>query len=371
MNDLVAVFESQFAQHDFPAAALTLKRLLQDNPDDAQLQIFAAHLHNVAGKPQKAEAIYRNVLKSQVSTKLLGQARQGLKIIEDAELKQQRDSIALALAQVGGKAPGFLAILPVALENRKEAAERLARIFHIDTYTALSQIPSRHLRILRIGRVGELEVYGQQLCKTGVPSVWVSLDAIAKINVYTVECFELPGIHQVRAIHSNGELTFDIKEVGMRVDGLLPTFGEVVTVDAKHQLVRKEQLLDKVRVCDLHLPQQGCILRFHDNGYQFHRGMQFEVGRSPDPIAPTVQERWSNLMRWLDGAMPEVRVKSDFVPFAEMALALPDFLEQIEPHIDLGRRKESLWDNCYQLFSGMIFMEGRRIENELYLTAGV
>ncbi len=375
MKDLVATFEKQFAEQNFSAASATLKELQQQNPNDSQIEVLMANLYRATGEPNKAEVIYRTILRTETQAKLLSQARQGLKIIEDAERQQQKDAIAMALAQPGNKSLGFLAIQPMETSDKKAIAEQVARIFHIDTYTAKMLIPSRNLKILRIGTVGELSVYGEQLRQIGIPAIWIGLEAIAKIDVYNVNYFvnnlesAVRGTtptngqinsavlkKQICAVHDDGEISFDWHEVGIKVTGLLPTFGEVVAVDAKHQLIRKEQVLDQVHICDLHLPQRNCILRFHDNHYQFTQGVQLKVEQPLKHIAPTVQQRWASLMQWLDQAMPQVPIKDDFTPFAEIALEFPEFLGELNPRLDLERRKESLWDNCFQLYSGMVFM---------------
>jgi tetratricopeptide (TPR) repeat protein len=362
MQDLVAAFESQFAQKQFSAASDTLKQLLKDSPDDLQLQVLLARFYDATGKPEKAETIYRNLLKSQTQPKLLTQARQGLKAIEDAEIKQRNDRIAKALGLSGGEAPGFLIVDPISSEVFDRAIEKFARIFRLDLYSAKFKLPSRYPKILRTGTFAEMQVYAAELNGIDLPATAVSLAAIAKIAVYNIDYFESraldhTNLEQIEAIHADGAIAFRLDEVKSRVEAIVPTFGQIVTVDAKHKLVWKEQILDRVKFCDLHLPERGCILRFHDNHYKFDRGIQIEVPKSLNHLAPTVQERWAALMQWVDKAMPHVPVRKDFSPFADMAIGYPDMLKEIEHHIDLLRHKPSLWDNCYQLFSSMIFLD--------------
>jgi hypothetical protein len=354
MEDLVAAFENQFAQKNFAGASLTLKQLLKADSADPQIQILVARLYDATGKTEKAEAIYRRILKVETQNKLLNQARQGLKNIEDREIQQRRDLIAAAMSDEGGNSLGFLAILPVAQEERKVAGDKLARIFRMDTYTAQLQIPSRYIRIFRIGAIGELSAYAEELRRAGVPAVSVSLKTIAQINVYTVNYFELPDISHLRAVHNDGAIAFDLSEVKGRIVGQIPTFGEIVTVNAKHQLVKKSDILDKIRICDLHLPDRNCILRFYEGQYQFDQGMQLEVPQMLKHIAPSLQERWTSLTKWLDQSLAQVPIHNEFLPFAEMVLAFPEFLKELHPHIDLERSKPSLWDNSFQLYSGSI-----------------
>jgi tetratricopeptide (TPR) repeat protein len=356
MQDLVAAFESQFAQKQFSAASVTLKQLLKDSPDDLQLQVLLARFYDATGKPEKAEIIYRKLLKSQTQPKLLTQARQGLKAIEDAELKQRRDRIAQALGIAGGEDRGLLVVQPIAAEVRDRVLEKFARIFRLDLYSAKFKLPSRYPKILKTGTVAEMQIYAQELNSIEIPASSVSLDAIAKIAIFNIDYFELPDRDHVHAVHADGAIAFQWHEVKSRIEAIVPTFGQIITVDAKHKLAWKEQILDRVRFCDLHLPSRGCILRFHDNHYKFDQGMQVEVKKVVNHLAPTVQERWAALMQWIEQAAPKVPLYHDFTPFAEMSMAFPEMLNQIEHRSDLLRHKPSLWDNCYQLFSGMIFL---------------
>jgi hypothetical protein len=200
-----------------------------------------------------------------------------------------------------------------------------------------------------------MQVYAEELQSAEVPALWLSLAAIATIQIVTVQYFELPRLGLVRAISEEGEISFHPKEVVTRVEGVLPTFGQVFDMDVKRKIVRKEQILDRVRICDLHLPDRGCIVRLHDNCYKFDRGMQLEVPRSLAHIAPTIQERWAVLSEWLSDTMPQAARYDDFTTFADMAMGFPELLAEIDPHIDLSRTHPSLWDNCFQLYSSIFF----------------
>jgi hypothetical protein len=216
-----------------------------------------------------------------------------------------------------------------------------------------------------------MQAYGEELQSYGIGTIWLSLDKISQIPIYKVEYFSHNQINhngepQVRAIANTDEIAFAPQNVITRVEGILPTFGEVVVVDAKHKLARKEQILDRVHICDLHLQSyslngkpisdRGCILRFHDNHYRFEVGLQLLVKRSLEHIPPTVQEHWTELSKWLDRTILNVKIASDFQSFAEMSMSYPEFLQAIEEtHIKLDRLKPSLWDNCFQLYSSTIF----------------
>ena len=273
----------------------------------------------------------------------------------------------------GGSSLAYLAILPVAEELKTFAIAKVARIFRTDPYTARFKIPNRAPKIIRTGTLAEMQAYGEDLQSYGIGAIWLSIEAIAEIPVYTVEYFtQLENNQKIKAIAGINEITFEAQDVISRVAGILPTFGEVVVVNAKHKLARKEQILDRVHICDLHLRSYrvngerlsgGCILRFHDNQYRFDLGLNLPVERSLKHIAPTVQEHWTELTKWLDRTMPTTKISNDFQGFAEMSLTYPEFLEAIaETHITLERTKPSLWDNCFQLYSSTVFHHLRSVK---------
>ena len=370
MQDLIAAFESQFSDQQFSEAAATLQQLLSEYPDDPQLQILQGRLYDATGKTEAAESIFRHLLKAQLPARLIAQARQGLLAIEMAEIKARQTKIDAVLKLAGGSSLAYLAILPVAEELKTFAIAKVARIFRTDPYTARFKIPNRAPKIIRTGTLAEMQAYGEDLQSYGIGAIWLSIEAIAEIPVYTVEYFSQLENNQknnlkIKAIAGINEITFEAQDVISRVAGILPTFGEVVVVNAKHKLARKEQILDRVHICDLHLRSYrvngerlsgDCILRFHDNQYRFDLGLNLPVERSLKHIAPTVQEHWTELTKWLDRTMPTAKISNDFQSFAEMSLTYPEFLEAIaETHITLERAKPSLWDNCFQLYSSTVF----------------
>ena len=376
MQDLIAAFESQFSDQQFSEAAATLQQLLSEYPDDPQLQILQGRLYDATGKTEAAESIFRRLLKAQLPARLIAQARQGLLAIEMAEIKARQTKIDAVLKLAGGSSLAYLAILPVAEELKTFAIAKVARIFRTDPYTARFKIPNRAPKIIRTGTLAEMQAYGEDLQSYGIGAIWLSIEAIAEIPVYTVEYFSQLENNQknnlkIKAIAGINEITFEAQDVISRVAGILPTFGEVVVVNAKHKLARKEQILDRVHICDLHLRSYrvngerlsgDCILRFHDNQYRFDLGLNLPVERSLKHIAPTVQEHWTELTKWLDRTMPTAKISNDFQSFAEMSLTYPEFLEAIaETHITLERNKPSLWDNCFQLYSSTVFHHLRSI----------
>jgi len=370
MQDLIAAFEIQFSHQQFSDASATLQQLLSDYPEDPQLQILQGRLYDAIGKTEAAEVIFRCLLKAQLPARLIAQARQGLLAIQMAEVNARQAKIDAFLKLSGGSSLAYLAILPVDEELKTFAIAKIARIFRTDTYTARFKIPNRAPKIIRTGTLAEMQAYGEDIQSYGIGAIWLSIEVIAQIPVYTVEYFSQSQNIQknnlkLKAIAGINEITFEAQDVISRVEGILPTFGEVVVVNAKHKLARKEQILDRVHICDLHLRSYsvngkrasgGCILRFHDNQYRFDLGLNLPVERSLKHIAPTVQEHWTELTKWLERTMPSANIANDFQSFAEMSLTYPEFLEAIaETHITLERAKPSLWDKCFQLYSSTVF----------------
>jgi|JFJP01.1.fsa_nt_gi tetratricopeptide (TPR) repeat protein len=371
MQDLVTAFESQFADQQFSAASATLQQLLSDFPDDPQLQILKGRLYDATGRTDEAEAIFRRLLKAQLPAKLITQARQGLLAIEMAEVNARQARIDELLKLAGGSSFAYLALLPVLPEQKDWAIAKIARVFRTDPYTARFKIPNRYPKIICLGTLAEMQAYGEELQSYGLGVIWLSIEAIAQIPVYQVEYFGEPQINpktgqKVRAIAGIDEIIFTPDDVIAKVEGILPTFGEIVVVNAKHKLARKEQILDRVQICDLHLRNYSVngkigdrgILRFHDNQYRFELGLQLPVLRSLQHIAPTVKEHWTELSTWLTRILPNAKTAKDFQNFAEMSIVYPEFLKAIEAtHINLERPKPSLWDNAFQLYSSTVFYQ--------------
>ena len=373
MQDLVTAFESQFAHKQFSAASATLQQLLSDFPDDPQLQILKGRLYDAMGRINEAEEIFRRLLKAQLPAKLITQARQGLLAIEMAEVNARQGRMDELLKLEGGSSFAYLALLPVLPEQKDWAIAKIARIFRVDPYTARFKIPNRYPKIIRLGTFAEMQTYGEELQSYGIAAIWLSVEAIAQIPVYQVEYFEESPINpkmnleagqKIKAIAGIDEIIFTPDDVIAKVQGILPTFGEIVVVNAKHKLARKEQILDRVQICDLHLRSYSVngkicdrgILRFHDNQYRFELGLQLPVVRSLQHIAPTVKEHWTELSTWLGRTLPNAKIANDFQNFAEMSIVYPEFLKAIEvTHINLERPKPSLWDNAFHLYSSTVF----------------
>ena len=133
--------------------------------------------------------------------------------------------------------------------------------------------------------------------------------------------------------------------------GLLPIFEQVVDVNARGQLERKTKTQDYAQFCDLHLPNRRSILRIYDQGYEFQQCLDSQSQANHN----TIRINWNNLMVWIEKQLPEVKVWSDFQPFAQIVIDQTDILKQIPSQINLFRREQSNWDAAFHLYSGIIF----------------
>ncbi|MBF2003236.1 MAG: tetratricopeptide repeat protein [Synechococcales cyanobacterium M58_A2018_015] len=349
-----------FARHDYPTAAALLNQLQQQSPDSPWIKLYGARLREATGKLSAAEELYRQVLQETSHPKVMTQARQGLQRVA-AQQEAERQQVIAATADADQPGLGCLVLEAVPSEQRQTAAQHFARIMHLDAYTARLLLPNRGWRLYRVGAVGELQFYGQALQQAGIPAFWSSLAALQAIRVFRV-CYLEAVSPQVTVICQNesgqlGSLTFAWSEISRRVEGRLPIFEDVVDVDSRHQLMRKEQTQDYAQVLDLHLPQRRCILRLGDWSYQFQQGVIFDAGQDGDlPLHHSSNRiRWNQLLGFLDDCLAEVPVWAEFPPFAETAFDHLAGLKTLDSHIDLFRKAPSDWDPAFQLYSGLVF----------------
>jgi hypothetical protein len=345
-----------FERKDYHTAARLLKHLLKESPENPWVQFYLGRLHEVSGKRQNAEEIYRQLLKGTTNAKILMQARQGLQRLKDIEQEEKQRAIAQATSEPNNAELGVLVLEPISNELRSKAALDFSQIMQIDAYTARLVLPSRSWKLYRTGQVGELKFYGEQLQKAGISCFWATITDIKKIQVFQVNHFAQSG-KQATVVCRNqanqiGSLTFNWSEVKAQVVGLLPIFEEVVDVDAHRKLIRKTQTQDYAQFCDLHLPGRHCILRLYDNGYEFQQGIEI----TPQPTQNTIRINWNSLIDWLKQELPQVKVWSDFTPFAETILDQTEMLGNIQSYIHLFRREKTNWDPAFHLYSGLVFL---------------
>jgi tetratricopeptide (TPR) repeat protein len=354
---------------DYKTAIRLLKPLLKNDPDNPWLQYYAGRVYEGTGKIESAHHIYRKVLPQTTNPKLIAQIRQRIGRLQEIEKQEREQAILLAKSQEGGTQPGILILEPIASQLKQNAAREFAKIVQIDPYIARLQLPSRGWRLYRTGPLGELQYLSSKLVEAKVPSFCESLEALARLEVLEVHYF-LSETSEVKVRCQNqdgqvGTIAFDWSEVERCVEGRLPLFESVVTVDVRHKLQRKTQIQDYVHCCDLHLSRRNCILRICDRTYQFQQGINFAANSDSFRAVggSTISHSWQNLTQFLQGRLSHATVFSDFTPFAETALGFSEMLSRIKPCLDLKRRKETPWDGAFQLYSGLIFWRSPQLRD--------
>ena len=365
LNDVAAAFDRQ----DYRLAAQLLKDWLKQSPQDPWARLYWGRLHEVSGKLDSAEWVYRQLLRDTTNPKLMAQARQGMQRLEAIQQERRQQAIAAAMAAPDSSEPGFMVLEAVTGDDRTAAVQNFARVMRVDAYTARMLLPSRGWRLYRAGSTGELRVYGQELRNAGIPTFWASVPDIETIQVFQVNYFQSEFPNATVICHNDqgqvGELSFDWAEVSQRVEGMLPVFEQVLTIGYREQLERKEQTQDYARMCDLHLPSRRCILRLLDGDYEYGQGIELPDRRGTNALDHyTVRTNWNQLMDLLDQHLPSARVRSDFTPFAESAADFSVQLLRLNDHIKLFRSENSYWNPAFHLYSSLLFLQHQQQEAE-------
>ncbi len=350
LDDVIAAFERQ----DYEAAALILQPLLQTSPDNPWVQFYAGRLYEELGELESAQNIYRSLLKNVTNTKLLSQIRQSLQRLELLIQEQRQRGIVQATTEPNNHQLGVLILEPIATESKTIAAQNFARIMEIEPYAARLQLPSRGWRFYKSGAIGELKFLGQQLRAVGIPCFWATLAEINQTRIFQVHYFQYAE-PQATVICQNdqgqmGALSFNWSEVSDRVLGLLPIFEQVVDRDVRGKLQRKTKTQDYAHFCDLIMPSRGCILRLHDNSYQYQKGVTIE----PQSDRSTIRISWNSLLDFLAVQMSSTPIWADFSPFAETVIDQIELLKRIPSNIHLLRRIPSTWDSAFALYSTLV-----------------
>ena len=348
-----------FKRQDYHTAAKLLRQLLQESPEDPQLQLYLGTLHEVTGKREAATSIYQQLLRSHANHKIIAQARQGLERLEILAIEQRQQAIAQATADPSDTQLGMLVLEPIASDGKTVAAQKFAQIMQLDPYTARLQLPSRGWRLYRTGAIGELRYLGQNLLDSRIPCFWTTVAAIQKIRVFQVSYFQAT-TPEAKVVCQNeqgqtGSLTFKWTEVAQRLVGQLPIFEQVVDFNHRGQLQRKTKTQDYAQFCDLHLSDRFCLLRLSDRSYQFQHGVAIAPPLTQTINQATTRINWNSLLGLLNQQLSQTNLWQDFTPFAETVLDQTEVLSHIPAHIHLLRRTETSWDPAFHLYSGLIF----------------
>lgn len=367
MKELEQVAEA-LERQDYRQAAKLLKPLQQQAPDNPWVKLYIGRWYEGTDKLESAEKVYRKLLKDATSPKIVAQARQGLQRIETIEQNRRQDAIAQAKTDPDNTEPALLILEPIPPEQKQTAAQTLARMLKTDPYTARMQLQSRGWRLYKTGEMGDLKVYGQEMLEAGIPVFWVKLTDIQNIQVFRVQHIQAlsPKLTLICQNEQDqlGSLSVSWQEVTQRVEGLLPLFIEAFDYDPRRpkseRFRHKEMTQDYAQICDLHLPQRRCILRFCDHSYNFLQGVDFSQIVTGTPANQTTTRiNWNSLLAQFNQNLAQIKIWSEFTFFAETTLDYTQLLSRIPAYIDLSRKSETPWDAAFQLYSALVFLKNK------------
>jgi hypothetical protein len=348
--------ESALSRRDYRTAKNLIKTLAHNQPHNDLVHLYAAQLQEATQKLSDAEKIYKRLLVESINPKVLQESRAGLQRLQLAIANQKQAALADAVKIAGGDEAGLLILEPVSAEEKTVLAPHLAQIMNLDAYTARLHLPSRGWRLYRLGAMGELKFYQDQLRAAQIPGFCAPIDAMqtmAVVSVKLIKEFRPQAI--LTCVNDHGEeqqMGFAWSEVKQIVTGLLPIFEEIVEVSSsttRTTIRHKPKILDYVQMCDLHVPGKNLIFRLCNQNYSFQK----EAG---ELTSMTSRENWQHLLSQIHEKTSQSKLWSDFTPFAETALAYPEMLQKITSHVQLVRRESSLWDQAFQMYSSLIFI---------------
>jgi hypothetical protein len=363
-------------RQDYKTAAQLIALLVENKPNDHQVQLYAAKLQEATSKLDNALEIYRLLLQHAIDRKITTEARHGIQRIEAIQSQIQANALACARAGIEDNIePGLLVLEPMSLAQKQVVSERFAAIMNLDAYSAKLQLPSRGWRLYRVGPMGELEFYRDQLQQADIPCFCISQYDTQQLYTFRVSHFQ--SFHPKATIvcfDDRSELrtfNFNWSEVTQIITGMLPIFEEVMEIDAHNRTQRKPRTLDYVHICDLQLRDRRSIFRLCSQTYDFcdykqlitQNRTQFTGDLSTQlsgdlsgllngqKIPSTSRDNWKNLMSQIQEQISEIETQSNFTPFAETAIGYPELMMRIDPHIELLRRADSDWDRAFHLYS--------------------
>ncbi|MEO0541204.1 MAG: tetratricopeptide repeat protein [Cyanobacteria bacterium P01_A01_bin.105] len=362
MHELVV---AAIASQDYKRAAQLLKQWQKAAPKDPLLMLQVARLQAETLQFDAAEKTYLKFLKRVNNPKLMGQARSGLKQVQQRREVAQQQALNEATAVLGSDDPGILVIASPA--DRQAAAQGLAKVLKIDPYTARMQLPSQGMRLQRIGSVGELAFYGKALQQVGIPAFWVKVEQIKALQTFRVQHVRdwqpQPAVVCASPTGQMGAIAFDWSEVTQRVQGQLPIFEQVADLGPWGKPKRKEKTQDYVQVLDLHLSQRGIVLRLCDRTYEFTKGTRLLPDTAPQQSSTRLQ--WNALLQTINSAV-QGPCFNQFTSFGQGALEFIELLPYVNPYLDIDRRAPTHWDPAFHLYSSLLLLKHSLASSSLH-----
>lgn len=363
---MIAEVMTALDQGDYAKAAALLHPLPKDDP---KVIFCTARLELATERWEAADANFRQILRLNCGPKIAQAARQGLLDIEKNRQEKREAAIAQISHDPNSEKRAVLVLEGVPNQDTKtEFARKLAHVLKLDPYVARLLIPSRGWRLLRVGTLGELKVYSEELRAAGIPLFCLPIDPINQIQVLEVRYIEAlqpqPQVICTSTLQPEPfSFPFAWSEVDQRVEGLIPIFEAVVDRNQRGKIIHKEQVQDHAQCCDLHLVKKNIILRFYRGCYQFNRGIDLSPPQNTHPQGVTLQmdqntswANWRQLTALWNHARPGLTTWNEFTSFAETSFDFKEPLEGVTPRINLFRREDSYWDTAFMVYSGLAFL---------------
>jgi hypothetical protein len=363
---MIEQVEVALQRRDYRTASNLLEKMADKQPDSALVKLYTAKLQEAHQRFDLAEPIYRHLLQTALEPKVLQEARQGIaRLQEEAQVEKIEVSRAATLFDVV-KAQSYqpsheslLILKTIDAETKNLVAPQFAQVMKLDLYTAKSHLPGRSWRLYRVGSHSEINFYAEQFELAQVPYFAGAIDSLNQPHIIMVRSIDqfTPKLVFTTTDNYGSESVqrCTLSHIKTMVFGLLPIFEEITekSQTIKELKVRhRSKVLDYVQVCDLHLPAQNTILRLCSQHYNFQKDLDAKHFH-------TSRESWQRMIDRVQEQVPNAQIWKEFTPFAETALEYPEVLEKIPAHLNLIRRKPSLWDQAFQIYSTAIFLHSK------------
>ena len=346
-----------FKNKDYQKGEFLLSQLKGKEGENPWFQFYLARLEESKNNLEQAEKIYLEVIKNTITPnpQLLSKIRNGIERIKQVKSNQKQAEIKDFQEINNSEKLAFLILEPIPTEEKKIAAQKMAKIMEIEVYSAQLKIPSRSLKFFRSGNFGELKYYESQFKQASIPCFCSSFQDLETIKVYQVKYVKSLNSELILICENNLQqeesITIKWSDINTRIKALLPLFESSVHIDRQGKIERKTATLDYAQFYDLHLHNQNVILRFNDHNYQFEKGIKLTVEEN------TTKAKWEKLWQLCEPKIKHLPVWSDFTLFGQGVVNFPEMLKQIDSQVNLFRREESPWDAAFQMYSGSIFLK--------------
>ena len=363
--------ERSIESKNYDIALKIIEQLQEQGVDELWLRYYNTLMIEKQERFIEAEKNYRQIIKDSIypDPKLIGLIRNAIERINiyKQEIKTQEQQVKANKKAIFSNIENshdlaILVLTEVSLAQKQQLAPELAQIMEIDRYTAMLQIPTRSWKLYKTGQLGELNFYQTELAGVGIPCFCYPINQVNSMTVYNVDYVT----HKQKSLVFNCQdelqqkhtLSVSTNEITSIAKGMMPLFELTVNIEKEiggdNVMVKRESTLDYVAFLDLHCPIQNKIFRFDDRSYQF----DFDKSLSG---TTTTQAKWKELENNLNNHTNSPTIYNTFKVFAENVLQFPEMLQQIKSHVRLYRRDDSLWDQAWQLYSSLIFLENQKI----------